>query len=471
MKKITIAIAALLCGCNGTPPPPVDAPPPPAVDAQVPTASTVYQAPERQPVVSIYVEPPLRQPPPVRVAWAPPPMLVETPPPMPFDGAIWTGGYWVWEGNWVWAHGRWSRPPRPDYNWVNPYYENRGGSVVFVNGFWAAPGVSFVAPSMSVDIAVGTVAAGVIAGHRPIGPEGVFVPSPPGSHIGLIVPAPIGTAPAVVTSAPPIVREGMRITVNHNNSTTANSVVSNTRNVTNVTNVTSVMIVAPANATANGRAVNASVPAQPHLAAAMSPVGKVPAAEPASAIPTPAHVPGRQPVTSPPAQVVHAEVAPAMAHTRAMEPPPRLAAPGTPAMPVHAASIPAPGAPAHLTTQNQVSRDHPKPNVAQPASGAPIDKVGHQLQPAMKTAPVHLAPPIPLTKPAAVSANIQQNKPGDNPNQKRETEKPNNKTPPMPPQKPAAFPADTQQKKPGDNSQNKHDTKKPKEEGVTRDKP
>src|SRR5439155_1563899 len=80
-----------------------------------------------QAVVSVYVEPPISQPPPIAVAWAPPPMLVEAPPPMPFDGAVWIGGYWVWEGNWVWAAGRWTPPPQPNYLWVHPYYEHRDG--------------------------------------------------------------------------------------------------------------------------------------------------------------------------------------------------------------------------------------------------------------------------------------------------------------------------------------------------------
>ena len=422
MKKILIGAAVLLGGC-AVEPARVYVPPPQPVYVQAP-APVVYEAPAPQPVVSVYVEPPLFQPPAIRVEWAPPPMLVESPPPLPYDGAIWTGGYWVWEGNWVWAHGRWAPPPRPGYGWVNPYYENRGGSVVFVNGFWAAPGVSFVAPSLSVNIAFGVVGVGVIAGPRPMGPEGVFVPPPPGSHFGLIVPAPIGTAPAVVTSAPPIIRAGMHITVNNN--------VHNTTNVTNITNVT---VVAPANSTANGQAVNSSVPAQPHLAAAMAPVVKAYAPEPASAKPIPAYVPGRPPVTLPPAQVVHSEVNPVLMHQQARPAAPAPApAPAAPARPASAPATPAaPPAPAHPAAApaapNQPNQFQQKSNTPQPAaedkrerqqpeaSPPPPPKPAPTPKPAPVAKPV-AKPPAPAPKPAATSP--KPNKPAEKENKPKE---------------------------------------------------
>ncbi len=308
MKRIFLLTAVVLTGCVVQPPtrtvylPPLPPPPAPYYPPPPVAPPDVYTVPAPQPVVSIYVEPPLYQPPPIRVAWAPPPMLVEVPPPIPYFGAIWTGGYWVWEGNWVWARGRWIGPPQPGYAWVHPYYEHRGGSVIFVNGFWAAPGVTFVAPSLSLNIGFAAVSAGVVIGPRPVGPEGVFIPPPPGSYAGLIVPAPIGTAPAVVTGAPPIIRTGMRVNIVNNNTTV--------NNITNVTNVNNVTIVAPASATANGQAVNTAVPAQPHMAAALPPVVRALAPEPASAKPIPAFVPGRAPVVLPAAQVVRADMAP-----------------------------------------------------------------------------------------------------------------------------------------------------------------
>ncbi len=242
------------------------------------------------PVTSVYVEPALVQPEPIKIAWAPPPMLVDFPPPAPYAEAVWTGGYWAWEGNWIWDSGRWAPPPQPGYQWTHPYYEHRNNSVVFIDGFWAAPGVKFVAPSVNLNISLAIISPGIRAGLRPIGPEGVFVPAPPGSRAGLIVPAPIGTSPAVVTGASPIVNVGMRVT----NNTTNNTIVNN--RTTTVTNITNVIIIAPASATANGQAMNTVVPAQAHLAAAMKPVINTQAPVQVSSHAIPGYVVGHQPV-------------------------------------------------------------------------------------------------------------------------------------------------------------------------------
>jgi len=252
---------------------------------ETPPPRVVYVRPAPPPaphaVVSVYVDPPMHQPEPIAVAWAPPPLLVETLPPPPFEDAVWVGGYWVWHGDWVWAHGHWIEPPHPGYTWVQPYYEHRDGEVIFVDGFWAEPGVRFMPPPVGIHISVAIAAVGVVPGPRPIGPAGVFVPPPPGSRAGIIVPAPIGTPPAVVTSAPPVVNVGMHITSNHIN------------NVTNVTNITNVTVVAPPSATASGRGFNGNIPAQAHLAAALPPVVKTSMAPAdASVRPVPSFVPG-----------------------------------------------------------------------------------------------------------------------------------------------------------------------------------
>jgi len=267
-------------------------------------------------VVSVYVEPPIDQPPPVVVGWAPPPMLVEEPPPPPFEEAVWIGGYWVWEGDWVWAHGRWAAPPRPHYHWVHPYYEHRADVVVFVTGHWDAEGAAFVPPPPGLRLVVEVAGAGVVPGPRPIGPPGCFVPAPPGSRRGIIVPAPIGTAPAVMTSVPAVIAPGMRVT----NTTVVNNV---TRNY-NVTNITQVTVVAPPAATASGQAVSTSVPALAHLAAARSPLVHAYAPEPASARSIPAFVPGRPPLALPERQAVRAQLAlresPALATPQPLRP-------------------------------------------------------------------------------------------------------------------------------------------------------
>jgi hypothetical protein len=276
MRIALFSVALLLAGCIVEPAPRLAAPPPPPVEEAAP----------QPPPASVVEEPPAYEPAPVAVGWAPPPMLVEAPPPIPYASAVWVGGYWVWRGNWVWASGHWMGPPQPSYMWVHPYYEHRGGAVIFIDGHWSPPGVVFVPPPPTMQIVLATPAVGVIPGPRPIGPEGCFVPAPPGSRVGIIVPAPIGTAPAVVTSAPPVVAVGMRITTNITN-------VSNTHitNVTNVTNITNVTIVAPAAATASGHAFTGTVPAAAHLAAARPALVQARAPAPVSTHPVAPYAP------------------------------------------------------------------------------------------------------------------------------------------------------------------------------------
>ena len=105
MRIPLISVALLLSGCVIQAPPREVPPPEPAAMSE--------DYPADAPVTSVEEQPPIDQPPPVVVGWAPPPMLVEVPPPMPYDGAAWVGGYWVWRGDWVWAHGYWMAPPRP----------------------------------------------------------------------------------------------------------------------------------------------------------------------------------------------------------------------------------------------------------------------------------------------------------------------------------------------------------------------
>jgi len=293
MRIALFSLVLLVGGCViQAPPREVMQPAPVAEEAASPPA-----------VVSVYEEPALSEPAPIAVGWAPPPMLVEAPPPPPFPYAVWVGGYWVWQGNWVWAHGHWMAPPRTQYVWVHPYYEHRGGAVIFISGYWSAPGVGFVPPAPEMVLAVEPPAVGVIPGPRPIGPEGCFVPAPPGSRRGIIIPAPVGTAPAVVTSAPPVVAVGMRVTTNvtsiHN---------TNVTNVTTVTNVTSVTIVAPPAATANGRAFSSSVPAAPHLAAARPALVQARAPQPLSTRAVMPYVSAHASPVSPPPQA-HGAVA------------------------------------------------------------------------------------------------------------------------------------------------------------------
>ena len=215
MRQLSIGAmtaALLLAGCVQQPPPyrmtapeqsvvppapqyaygPAQARPQPAGQSDAGGYDDGYAAYDdvpQDPSAGVYIDPPLDQPPPIRVEWAPPPLLIENPPPPPYPDAIWTEGYWVWQDNWVWARGRWLAPPRPGYRWMRPYYEHRGDSVIFINGFWAGPGVSFRRPPPTLNIPFARVRPGVARGPRPNGPDGPFMPPPHGARRGTFVPA------------------------------------------------------------------------------------------------------------------------------------------------------------------------------------------------------------------------------------------------------------------------------------------
>ncbi|MCC7068001.1 MAG: hypothetical protein IT523_06060 [Burkholderiales bacterium] len=281
-------------------------------ESPLPVAATV-PAVAPPPVVSVYEDMVIGQPDPLFVPWAPPPLLVQVPPAEPFVGAVWVGGYWVWHQRWVWSSGYWARPPTLGYVWFDPYYEHRGDGVVFVNGFWAAPGVRFVPPAPSLRLTLSVTAAGAF-GAAAIGPQGVFVPAPPGSRSGLIVPAPIGTAPAVVVSAPALINPGMRVVQNTHVTINERTTINNTTNITNVRNVT---VMAPATATANHAAFSSEVPSQAALAAAR-----------------PAHVAWQAPV---PQSRERVQLAGAANHTPLALPPAQRVNIGPPTTAVHTA--------------------------------------------------------------------------------------------------------------------------------------
>jgi hypothetical protein len=390
MRIALFSVALLLTGCIVEPVPREAPPPPPPYEEAAP----------QPPPASVIEEPPAYEPAPVAVGWAPPPMLVEAPPPMPFVSAVWVGGYWVWRGNWVWASGHWMGPPEPSYMWVHPYYEHRGGAVIFIDGHWSPPGVVFVPPPPTLQIVLATPAVGVIPGPRPIGPEGCFVPAPPGSRRGIIVPAPMGTAPAVVTSAPPVVAVGMRVTTNVTN-------VNNTHitNVTNVTNINNVTIVAPAGVTASGHSFNGTVPAAPHLAAARPALVQAPAPAPVSTHPvapyTPAAAAGGFAAHTAPHQPLP-PTEPLPAHNAAHLPPP-----ATQPLPAHnAAHQPLPTAeplPAHAGPSTTTAHSTFTPAPQPPPPGAPH-------APAVANAPpgagsVHAPPKAASPPPAAAHTN------------------------------------------------------------------
>ncbi|MEO6278831.1 hypothetical protein [Roseateles sp.] len=301
LTPVAALVAALLAGCAQ--PRHVDL----HADVRMNVAAPAWTPLPPPPTISVYIEPPMVQPDAVLVDVAPPPMLVEAPPAPPMPEAVWVGGYWGWQGQWVWCAGRWLPPPQPGYHWTQPYYEHRDSAVVYVAGHWAAAGVNFAPPApglrLSLQVSIG-------GGERPIGPAGVFIPPPPGSRAGLIIPAPIGTPPAVVVSAPPVVNVGMRVTNNNvTNNVSRNTTINNINHVTNITNVTNVTVVAPPTATANGQAFHTEVPAQAHLAAALPALVHAQAPRPTSTTPVANFSTGHTPPALPPAQAVRLEPA------------------------------------------------------------------------------------------------------------------------------------------------------------------
>lgn len=73
----------------------------------------------------------------VKVRPVAPAAVVETPGPRPGPGFIWVPGYHRWNGTaYMWAPGRWERPPRRRAKWVAARWEHRHGGWVFVEGRW-----------------------------------------------------------------------------------------------------------------------------------------------------------------------------------------------------------------------------------------------------------------------------------------------------------------------------------------------
>ncbi len=71
----------------------------------------------------------------VRVA--PPAPIVESHDRPPHAGWVWVDGYHRWDGHrYVWVHGHWAHPPRPEAVWVAHHWERRNGGWVLVEGHW-----------------------------------------------------------------------------------------------------------------------------------------------------------------------------------------------------------------------------------------------------------------------------------------------------------------------------------------------
>ncbi len=75
-------------------------------------------------------------------------VVVQEPPPQPqvrtevvtvqpAPETVWVGGYYTYAGNgYAWVPGHWERPPHAHRSFVEPHWQRRGGSYVYVQGYW-----------------------------------------------------------------------------------------------------------------------------------------------------------------------------------------------------------------------------------------------------------------------------------------------------------------------------------------------
>ena len=72
----------------------------------------------------------------VRVRVAPPELPVYEQPPCPYDGYLWSPGYWAWSPDgYYWVPGVWVRPPHEGYLWTPGYWGFIGGEYGWHDGY------------------------------------------------------------------------------------------------------------------------------------------------------------------------------------------------------------------------------------------------------------------------------------------------------------------------------------------------
>jgi hypothetical protein len=122
------------------------APPPPRAEARPPSPSThaewiggywrretewawiagFWRVPDEDIVADVTTHAPV----------APPPLRDETQGRQPAVVAVWTPGFWAWDGRgYIWIDGAWRIPPSGG-RWIRPTWRPRRSGVVFVPGGW-----------------------------------------------------------------------------------------------------------------------------------------------------------------------------------------------------------------------------------------------------------------------------------------------------------------------------------------------
>jgi hypothetical protein len=56
---------------------------------------------------------------------------------LPFPNAVWTTGYWMWQGNnFIWIKGRWVLSRGAKYRWIKPHWKKTPLGIFFIPGGW-----------------------------------------------------------------------------------------------------------------------------------------------------------------------------------------------------------------------------------------------------------------------------------------------------------------------------------------------
>jgi hypothetical protein len=75
----------------------------------------------------------------VSVGIAPPELPVYEQPPCPYDGYLWTPGYWAWgPDGYYWVPGVWVMPPTIGFLWTPGYWGFVGGHYWWHGGYWGS---------------------------------------------------------------------------------------------------------------------------------------------------------------------------------------------------------------------------------------------------------------------------------------------------------------------------------------------
>jgi WXXGXW repeat (2 copies) len=75
----------------------------------------------------------------VSIRIGPPTLPVYTQPPCPYDGYLWTPGYWAYgDDGYYWVPGVWIMPPQVGFLWTPGYWGYEGGFYGWHGGYWGS---------------------------------------------------------------------------------------------------------------------------------------------------------------------------------------------------------------------------------------------------------------------------------------------------------------------------------------------